>query len=291
MRSTQFLLADIDEAKFWDRVSKCAEAECWEWVGSCRESGYGRLKVKGSWRAAHRVSYVLAHGDIPEGKVLDHLCRNRKCVNPAHLEAVDDKTNVLRGIGPSAVMAQRTHCDHGHPLDGDNLIIKKHRRVCRTCKKRWERNGRAKDRAIRLLKTGYHPLGHVRDSVLELPKYGLRILLNGFPAHGARCRRAWAQRERIRQVNYDPSDRMRNECLDVPCDCGADGRYARYLEDKLIVQAQALAVLGAEMAAFESKHQAVLSSMDGWHAPLDDGGDRMGIVPALNCITSAGAKS
>lgn len=92
------------------------------------------------------------------------------------------------------------------------------------------------------------PLGHVRDTVLELPEYDLKILLNGYPAHSARCRRASAQRDRIRQPDYDPSDRVRNECLDVACDCGTDRRYTCYLEDQLHAlraQAEAWAVVQA----------------------------------------------
>lgn len=76
-------------------------------------------------------------------------------------------------------------------------------------------------------------LGYVRAEVLELPEYDLTILLSGYPAHSYRCARDWAQRNRIRQPDYDPSDRVRNACLDTACDCGTDGRYVRYLGDQL----------------------------------------------------------
>lgn len=78
-------------------------------------------------------------------------------------------------------------------------------------------------------------LGYVRTEVLELPEYGLTILLDGHPAHSYRCTRNWAQRNRIRQPDYDPSDRVRNACLDTACDCGTDSQYARYLGDQLAV--------------------------------------------------------
>ncbi|MCD0167278.1 hypothetical protein [Deinococcus sp. 12RED42] len=97
-----------------------------------------------------------------------------------------------------------------------------------------------------------HPLGHVRDTVLELPEYDLKILLNGYPAHSARCRRASAQRDRIRQPDYDPSDRVRNERLDVVCDCGTDRRYICYLEDQLqALRTQVPAVVGDNALARE----------------------------------------
>lgn len=101
-----------------------------------------------------------------------------------------------------------------------------------------------------------HPLGHVRDTVLDLPEYDLKILLNGYPAHSVRCRRGWAHRDRIRQPDYDPSDRVRNECLDVVCDCGTDGRYAQYLEDQLTA-------LRAQLEASQVEAQGMRAALDG----------------------------
>lgn len=78
---------------------------------------------------AHRVSYEIANGPIPDGMVLDHLCRNPACVNPAHLDAVPQRENVRRGFHGS-----KTHCLRGHPLSGENLITRKTGgRVCRAC--------------------------------------------------------------------------------------------------------------------------------------------------------------
>ena len=96
---------------------------CWLWTGSISTTGYARLAVAGHNRYAHVVAYELLIGAVPSCDDLDHLCRNRACVNPGHLEPVPHIENVLRGVGPTARNARKTCCIHGHPLSGGNLKI------------------------------------------------------------------------------------------------------------------------------------------------------------------------
>lgn len=109
---------------------------CWRWTGYLLPNGYGligRRQIKGS-RLAHRWFYELLIGPIPEGLQLDHLCRNRSCVNPAHLEPVTHKVNGLRGVGPPALNARKTHCIHGHLFDAENThLAPDGTRRCRAC--------------------------------------------------------------------------------------------------------------------------------------------------------------
>lgn len=90
---------------------------CWFWLGPLNADGYGSITVKGKLVGAHRASYVAYVGEIPTGLVIDHLCRNRACVNPGHLEAVTHTENVRRG--DSAVRG--THCGSGHEYTPENI--------------------------------------------------------------------------------------------------------------------------------------------------------------------------
>lgn len=130
------------EERFWKKVKKTKK--CWNWIAGKR-NGYGNFWNGVFSEPAHRFSYKLLIGDIPEGLVLDHLCRNHSCVNPKHLEIVTQRVNTLRGVGPSAINSKKTHCKNGHKIFGDNLKIVKGKygllrycKICfqkRTCKK------------------------------------------------------------------------------------------------------------------------------------------------------------
>lgn len=113
---------------------------CMIWPGTRTVGGYGRMRNReGRLEVAHRAIYKNVVGPIPDGLQLDHLCRNRLCVNPAHMEPVTNRINALRGIGVGARNAQKTHCKNGHPLSGDNLIAGVDKRgawcKCRACKR------------------------------------------------------------------------------------------------------------------------------------------------------------
>ena len=127
------------------RLRYVTDSECWEWIGSITKNGYGVTNIgsrsngqKRTTAYIHRASYELYVGAIPEGRDLDHLCRNRKCFNPKHLEPVTRKENVLRGIGPKifgALNGTKAHCKNGHPFTSDNTIYRANGkwRRCKMC--------------------------------------------------------------------------------------------------------------------------------------------------------------
>jgi hypothetical protein len=126
----------LTPGQFWQKVDKREPGECWPWLGVTNFDGYGYFRRDGRTVMAHRYAYELEAGPIPEGLEPDHLCRNRACCNPAHMEPVTHRENVLRGEGTAAVNARKTHCPREHELSGDNLYVNPsgHRR-CRTCQR------------------------------------------------------------------------------------------------------------------------------------------------------------
>lgn len=133
-------LKDIDVSYFLSRIS--IVNDCWIWSGGISSSGYG-LYAKGIRRYAHRISYCIFNGEISDRKVIDHLCRNTKCVNPEHIRLVSQFINVVENnISPVNLNFNKTHCKNGHVLSDDNLIFtfrkkeNKEYRVCRKCRDR-----------------------------------------------------------------------------------------------------------------------------------------------------------
>ena len=125
---------------FFTRVRMGKADECWIWEGPKDRGGYGKHSEQHAIIYAHRWSYEHFKGPIPAGFQIDHLCRNRACVNPDHLEAVTKKVNTLRSLAPTAMNARKTHCIHGHPFDSNNTYItSKGERVCRACRRIWDR--------------------------------------------------------------------------------------------------------------------------------------------------------
>lgn len=136
--------------RFFAKV-RVAENGCWEWTGARDDDGYGYFRPPdGKIYRAHRVSYEICFGPIPDGLCTDHLCRNRSCVNPMHLEPVTWRENVLRGdTGPARNLA-KTHCHKGHPLSGENLYVRPNGwRICKECRRQYKPKNRNHNRPSR----------------------------------------------------------------------------------------------------------------------------------------------
>lgn len=130
--------------RFVSKVATTLDDGCWQWTGAVLPSGYGKFSVGRRQMMAHRFSYETFVGAIPDGLQIDHLCRNRGCVKPSHLEAVTARTNLLRGNTTTARNAAVTVCPQGHDYDEANTYVSKRGiRYCRSCDRDRKRAKRA----------------------------------------------------------------------------------------------------------------------------------------------------
>lgn len=145
------LLGMTTQERFHAQVEKAPDGGCWTWKSLLNgdPDEYASFDVDGKQTYVHRWSYERHVGPIPKGMQIDHLCRNRACSNPEHLEPVTPRENVLRGDTIVAINAAKTECVNGHPLSGENLYVAptddgRRHRSCRTCRREASRRYEAK---------------------------------------------------------------------------------------------------------------------------------------------------
>ena len=135
---------------FLSRITYCSNTGCWEWRGALSRQGYGIFCQERKNIAAHRISFSVFKGPLLPKLVIDHICRNRKCVNPDHLRQVTQKENMLENsVGVAKINHLKTHCSNGHEFTEDNILKQPRGKRCRECKRsdslKWySKNGRQK---------------------------------------------------------------------------------------------------------------------------------------------------
>jgi hypothetical protein len=127
--------------RLWPRFELKPDTGCWMWQGADNGKGYGQIWMNGRMRRVHRIAYLLTFGPLPADKQIDHLCRERACLNPEHMQVVSNRENVARGNGPGALAARTNRCKNGHEFTPENTYHYTHSqskgggpgRRCNTC--------------------------------------------------------------------------------------------------------------------------------------------------------------
>lgn len=176
---------NLDPIRQRRRLDKATErqGECLVWLGQVLANGYGSMRVHYRRRYVHRLAYELAYGPIPPGMQIDHRCRNRRCVEPSHLEVVTNAENVRRGIPyrRQSTYVKPDRCGKGHPMDEANTYKAKRGWKCRTCMRAWQQ--------ARYVPRDRKPETHCRKRGHEFTPENTIIQSNGARTCRA-CRRA-----------------------------------------------------------------------------------------------------
>jgi len=181
--------------RFWEKVNKDGPSGCWVWTASLNR-GYGELGIMTNGKPrnykAHRLAWEWLRGPIPEGLVVDHLCRNRACVNPDHLELVTNEENIRRGMWQPVVNVTKTECIHGHELAGDNVYRPPSRPNVRQCKTCMEIRGASRRTGSRSQERSHCSQGHelAGDNLYRAPSQPNKRVCRA--CRTARARERWA---------------------------------------------------------------------------------------------------
>jgi hypothetical protein len=151
------------EDALWNRIT--VTGFCWLYEGWLDGHGYGYTRYEGKSRRAHKLAYEELVGPVPDGLVLDHLCRVRNCVNPDHVQPVTHRINLMRGFTPARANTEKTHCVNGHEFTPENTNFDGIQRYCRACSRdKQKRLNSPERRAYRAMKAREY---RARDKALK----------------------------------------------------------------------------------------------------------------------------